>query len=184
VIGPRALYRLLTRDGLEVSGQRVLLVGSGLDLWLSAALLARRGAQISLVVTGPGWQSEVSAAVDLGWQLTTGLQLANIRSHGENAVEATFVPGHTSPGPADSHLRLQADFAVICHRGKPAYDIPFQLGAEVSLQPELGGFLPAGVSRNRFQGALSAQASVTYCGEAAGGLAEEQADHSRKVESS
>ena len=184
MIGPRALYRLLLRDGLNVKDQRVLVIGSGLDLWLGSALLAQRGAQVSLVVTGRGWQSEVSAAVDLGWQLTTGLQLANIHNNGDQAVEATFVPGQTSPGPAYSHLRLQADFAVVCNRGKPVYDIPYQLGAKVTLQPELGGFLPEGITDGRFNGSLSAQASLSICGEAAGALPEDQADPSRKVESS
>lgn len=182
VLGPRALYRLLQRDGLDVTGQRVLLVGGGLDLWLSAALLARRQALVSLVVTGTGWQSEVSAAVDLGWQLTTGLRLAGIQARGETAVEATFVPGQASPGPSDSHLRLLADFAVICERGKPAYDIPYQLGADLTLQPELGGFVPRGAAGGGYQGELAPGAGLTVVGEAAGALPEEMADPSRKVE--
>ncbi len=184
VLGPRALYRLLTRDNLVVDGRRVLVVGGGLDLWLSSALLAARGAQVSLVVTGSGWQSEVSAAVDLGWQLTTGLKLANIHPRGENAVEASFVPGQTSPGPVDSHLRLQADFAVICGRGKPAYDIPYQLGADLALKPEGGGFLPAGVQDGRYTGPLNAGAILTVVGEAAGTLPEDRANPARKGETS
>ena len=183
VIGPRALYRLLTRDGLDITGQRALVIGSGLDFWLSSALLARRGAHVSLVVTGPGWQSEVSAAVDLGWQLTTGLQLANIRPHGQDAVEATFVPGLTSPGPAHTHLRLDADFAVVARRGKPVYDIPYQLGADLSLQPGRGGFIPRETANGRFSGDLAAGARLSVVGEAAGNLPENQADPSRKVES-
>jgi sarcosine oxidase subunit alpha len=184
VLGPRALYRLLQRDGLNIEGQRVLVVGSGLDFWLSSALLARKGAQVSLVVTGSGWQSEVSAAVDLGWQLTTGLKLASIHERGEKSVEATFIPGTASPGPADSHLRLQAHFAVVCNRGKPVYDIPYQLGADLTLQQARGGFVPAQTADGRFSGPLNGNYRMTVTGEAAGCLPEEQADPSRKVEAS
>jgi len=183
ILGPRALFRLLLRDGLSVAGQRVLVVGSGLDFWLVSTLLARHGAQVSLVVTGSGWQSEVSAAVDMGWQMTTGLELADIRPRGETGIEGTFVPGHTSPGPAHSHLRLQADFAVVCNRGKPAYDIPFQLGADMILQPELGGFVPRNTRDGRFDGHLADGVGLTIVGEAAGALPENQASPSRKVES-
>lgn len=182
VMGPRALYRLLQRDGLDVTGKRALLVGGGLDLWLCAALLARHGAQVSLVVTGSGWQSEVSAAVDLGWQLTTGLRLAAIHPRSETSVEATFVPGRAAPGPSDSHLRLLADFAVVCGRGKPVYDIPYQLGADLTLQPELGGFVPRGAADGSYGGNLAPGTALTVAGEAAGGLPEEMADPSRKAE--
>jgi sarcosine oxidase subunit alpha len=163
LIGPRALYRLLTRDGMDVQNKRVLLVGSGLDLWLSAAVLAHRGAVVSLVVTGSGWQSEVSAAVDLGWQLTTGLQLAEVKPLGHNRIEAVFTPGRTAPGPVDSQLRLQADFAVICRRGKPTYDIPYQLGADMVNQPERGGFTSAEPEVE-----LAGVATLAFRGEAAG----------------
>ena len=170
VFGPRAIYRLLERDGLKVEGQRVLVIGGGLDLWLSAALLAARGAAISLVVTEPGDNSEVSAAVDLGWQLTTGLQLSEIQEQSQDSVEATFVPRASTPGPAHSHLRLKADFAVICGRGKPAYDIPYQLGADLSAQPDLGGYAPAGAQDGVFTGQLPGGHGYQALGEAAGAL--------------
>ncbi len=170
VIGPRAAYRLLQRDGLKVEGKRVLVLGCGFDLWLSAALLAARGASISLVVTEPGNNSEVSAAVDLGWQLTTGLQLSEIREQGLGLVEATFVPRASTPGPAHSHMRLKADFAVICGRGKPAYDIPYQLGADLTAQTELGGYAPRGAKNGSFSGQLPNGHGIQVLGEAAGAL--------------
>ncbi len=170
VIGPRAAYRLLERDGLDVEGKRVLVMGGGLDLWLSAALLSARGATISLAVTERGNNSEVSAAVDLGWQLTTGLQLSEIRGQGQESVEATFVPRASTPGPSHSHLRLKADFAVMCGRGKPAYDIPYQLGAELTAQPELGGYAPRGAKDGVFKGRLPGGHGVEVLGEAAGAL--------------
>lgn len=180
LLGPRALYRLLTRDNLDVTGKRALVIGSGLDLWLSAALLAARGAYISLVVTESGWQSEVSAAVDFKWQLTTGLDLANIRPHGSAGLEATFLPGQDTPGPAHSHLRLETDLAVICGRGKPVYDVPCQLGAKVIQQPDLGGFLPEGTLAGHYEGDLPGGRRLVLTGEAAGTLPENQAEPSRE----
>ena len=59
-----------------------------------------------------------------------------------------------------SHLELAADFAVICQRGKPAYDIPYQLGAELKLDPPAGGFV---MSRSTHAGL-----EVAAVGEAAG----------------
>ncbi len=184
VIGPRAAYRLLQRDGLNVQGQRVLVIGGGLDFWLTAALLESRGATVSLVMTETGYQSEVSAAVDRGWQLTTGLQLSNISSRGENALEATFAPGATTPGPAHSHLKIEAQFAVICGRGKPAYDIPYQLGLELTAQPQCGGYAPRGVQAPRFETNLKSGSSLLVCGEATGALPAQQVLDNKKATSS
>ncbi len=184
IMGPRAAYRLLERDGLNVEGKRALVIGSGLDLWLSAALLSCRGAQISLVITGSGQNAEVSAAVDLGWQLTTGLQLSEIQEQGQNSVAATFVPRASTPGPAHSTLRLHADFAVICQRGKPAYDIPYQLGADLTPQANLGGYAPRNTQNNAFKGLIADQYEFQVLGEAAGALPGYPAsNHDKKVSS-
>ena len=169
LIGPRALYRLLMRDGLNVAGKRVLLLGSGLDFWLSAVLLDARGAQLALVITESGNQTEVSAAVDLGWQLTTGLQLASIRPHGDGMLTATLVPRQSAPGPLHSHLQHEADLAVICGPGKPTFDIPFQVGVDMSLQQDRGGFVPVGIEGATYSGHLPGGAAVTVVGEATGG---------------
>jgi len=48
--GPRALYRVLVRDSMRVSGQKVIVYGHGLDLWLAAALLHAGGAQVTVVL--------------------------------------------------------------------------------------------------------------------------------------
>lgn len=168
IVGPRAVYRLLMRDGLKISGQRVLLIGGGLDFWLAAALLADRGAHISLVVTEPGHQAEVSAAVDLGWQLTTGLELEQINADGHTSVEATFSPAEGTPGPAHSHLKLKADFAVICRRGKPVYDLLDQLGVDLAAQRAQGGYVPRGADGRPFTGDLLRNCRFEARGEAIG----------------
>jgi len=180
IIGPRALYRLVMRDGLDLQDRHVLVTGGGLDFWLSAALLASRGARVTVVVTESGWHSEVSAAVDLKWQLNTGLALASMRDRGQQGIEATYVPGRAGPGSLHAHLNLEADLAVVCGRGKPAYDIPYQLGADLSLQPELGGYLPRGASTGDPAGVLPGNVSVLTVGEAAGLLPADQVANSRE----
>lgn len=177
LLGPRALYRLLTRDGLAVNGKHALLIGGGFDFWLSAALLASHGALLSLVVTEGGCQAEVAAAVDLKWALNTGLKLAEIRSAGEGTVQAVFVPRRNAPGPLGSHMHLEADLAVICERGKPAYDIPYQLGAKLELQPERGGYLPhpaATATADSQTVTLPTGNRIIYTGEALGQQTAEQ----------
>ncbi len=167
-IGPRALYRLVTRDNLSVSGKHIILVGGGLDFWLCAALLSGKGAHISLVVTEPGSQSEVSAAMDLRWGLHTGLQLASMRSKGEKAVETTFIPQKNTPGPVNSHLSLTADLVVLCNRGKPVYDIPYQLGCDLCLNAEVGSFLPRDLNGTMYKSVLPGGPDFEIIGEAAG----------------
>ena len=71
---------------------------------------------------------------------------------------------------AGSHLAMEADLAVICNRGKPAYDVPYQLGAELSLQPGRGGFILPGDSR------------LVAAGEAAGDLPGRPAHAAGEVE--
>ena len=142
VLGPRALYRLLVRDGLRVRGRQALVIGGGPDFWLSTALLAAAGAKLSLAPSGEGGADEISAAVDLNWPLHTGLKLDEISGRGEGRLTASFVPHSPENEASGSQFALEADLAVICGRGKPAYDIPYQLGAKLTLQPELGGFAP------------------------------------------
>lgn len=184
VIGPRAAYRFLQRDGLNVQGKRVLVIGGGLDFWLTAALLESRGATVSLVMTESGYQSEVSAAIDRGWQLTTGMHLNHIKSHGHDALEASFVPQAATPGPSHSLLNIKASFAVVCSRGKPCYDIPYQLGLALTAQPDRGGYAPLGIVGNRFEGTLESGKSIVVCGEAAGSLPSHQALDHKKAPSS
>ncbi len=177
LMGPRALYRLLTRDGLQVAGRHALLIGGGLDFWLSAALLAERGAVINLVVTETGCQAEVAAAVDLKWSLNTGLRLEEIKSTGEQMVHATFIPKRSAPGPMGGHMHLDADLVVVCETGKPAYDIPSQLGAELIMTPSRGGFVPRGCDAtpdNSFTTPVPGGTIITCTGETLGLLPTEQ----------
>jgi len=158
VLGPRALYRLLVRDGLDVKGKHVLVIGCGLDFWLSAALLDAGGARLSLVVTDAGGLDEIPAAVDRNWPLHTGLELHSITGKGEEYLRASFTPDASGGNRTGSHLTMDADLAVICDRAKPAYDVPYQLGADLSLQPDLGGFV------------ISGGPPLVAVGEAAGGM--------------
>ncbi len=167
LFGPRALYRLVVRDGLNVTGLHALVVGDGLDFWLAAALLDSCGARLSLVVTGGG-SAEIPAAVRRKWQLNTGLEMERITGKGDGGLRAEFTPGGMHTGP---RLVTDADLAVVCNRGKPAYDIPYQLGADLSLVPEMGGFLvnpDTGTESGLRISSLPAGARLVTAGEAAG----------------
>jgi len=171
IFGPRALYRLLERDGLDVRGQHVLLAGSGFDLWLSATLLTVHGATVTLVVTAYGEQHEVAAAVDLKWPVHTGLELVEIKEVGSCRVRSSFLPGSNAPGPAGTQLRFESDFVVICAQGKPTYDVPYQVGADLAMVPSRGGYVPRGCEKtpdNIFVQSLPTDTSVTFTGEALG----------------
>ncbi len=168
--GPRALYRILTRDGLDIAGAHVLIIGSGLDFWLSACLLAVCGARPSLILTDNQDGDEVAAAVEHKWPLHTGLALDQIKQTSETRLIATFVPRQTQTRTRSSHLDLEADLALICKRGKPVYDIPHQLGRELALYPELGGFLPTGAGDTALRGILPGGLALEILGEASGQL--------------
>ena len=123
-----------------------------------------------LVIDQSGGQTEVSAAVDAKWQLTTGLQLASVRSIGGGQLSATLVPRASSPGPLHTHVRMNADLAVICGQGKPTFDIPYQVGVDMTLQTERGGFVPTGADVDRYSGQLPGGAKVSAVGEALGNI--------------
>ena len=131
LLGPRALYRLLIRDGLDLAGRHVLIVGSGLDFWLSAAFSTPAAPDSRLVLTDSGKPSEVVRRRGPELAAEHGLEAGPAsRPQGENSLRAAFSPRVSGNGPAGSHLVIDADLAVICGRGKPAYDIPYQLGAD------------------------------------------------------
>jgi sarcosine oxidase subunit alpha len=164
LFGPRALYRLLVRDGMDVSGQRVLVCGSGLDLWLTAMLLHVRGARVTVVLSEPEGREEVGAAMALGWQMHIGLQLASARRQGDERLILYFIP------PDESHTPVELDcqLAVVANRAKPAYDVIYQLGADLVLDPDRGGYLPRGVQEGRYHTTLPGGLQLEVAGEAAG----------------
>lgn len=173
LLGPRALYRLLIRDGLDLAGRHVLIVGGGFDFWLSAALLDTVGARLSLVLTDSGHPEDLSVAMEREWQMNTGLKLDRITAKGEENLRATFRPLSSGNGSLDSHLVMDADLAVVCGRGKPAYDIPYQLGAHLSLQPDRGGFILSDCDQtpgDKVECSLPGGGQLVVAGEAAGSL--------------
>lgn len=171
VLGPRALLRLLVRDGLDVSGRTILLVGSGPDLWLAAALITSRGGLPNILLDGGDDGTELAAAVAHRWPLHTGLVLDRIGPAGGEGLRAEFVPG---PGPGGGgRLALDADLAVICRRAKPVYDIPYQLGVDLELVPDRGGFLPRGCTDSGWSTRIPEGPEVAFVGEAAGQAAQE-----------
>jgi hypothetical protein len=141
LLGPRALYRFLVRDGLRVRGQRAVVYGCGFDLWLAAALLHARGARVTVVLMQRDGPAEVASAMDMGWQLQIGMQLVQADQKG-NHLLLSFQSAASAPHPTTPDLRLWADLAVIARRGKPTYDIPYQLGADLVLDPARGGYVP------------------------------------------
>ncbi len=168
LLGPRALYRLLLRDGLNLTDSRILVVGEGLDFWLSAALLAGFGVRPTLVLTTGEGHTEVASAVQRKWPLHTGLVLGRIKQTGETSLAASFTPRGSQGKVSTSHLDMEADLVVICNRGKPAYDIPHQLGRRLALDPERGGFLPTGAGADPLRGVLPDGLLLDVRGEAAG----------------
>ena len=167
LLGPRALYRLLVRDGLRVTGRRVLIIGGGLDFWLSAALAAACGARPTLILDSEGDHGEIAAAVTRKWPLHTGLVLSSLKPAPSGAVAAVFVPAGASDRPG-SHLDMEADLVVVCIPGKPAHDIPMQLGCPTVLTGPDGELLPEGAAGGQRRLTLDGGAVLEFRGEAAG----------------
>ncbi len=164
LFGPRGLYRVVARDGLDVKGRRVLVAGGGLDLWLAAALLHVRGARVTVALGETGWADEVRAAVAWGWQVHTGLRVTQARGRGD-AVAAVRLD---APDGGESQVWIDCDLAVIAERGKPAYDVPYQLGADLALNTARGGYLPRGLDGDRHETGLPGGLALVVAGEAAG----------------
>lgn len=164
LFGPRGLYRVVARDGLNVKGQRALVAGGGLDLWLAAALLHVRGARVTVALGETGWADEVRTAVSWGWQVHTGLRVTQARARG-GAVAAVRLD---APDGGESQVWIDCDLTVIAGRGKPAYDVPYQLGADLALNTARGGYLPRGLDDDRFENTLPGGVTLVVAGEAAG----------------
>ncbi|MBU1072140.1 (2Fe-2S)-binding protein [bacterium] len=160
LMGPRALYRLAAIQGLRLAGARTVVCGHGFDLWLSAALLHAVGARVALVPdTVTGAEGEIPAASRrLGWALHAGLELRRATARTGALATLDFAGG-------GGLTRLPADLAVMCARAKPAHDIPYQLGADLVLDPDRGGFVP--------RAARTSGTVVSIVGEAAGAAPED-----------
>ena len=169
LLGPRGLYRLLTNDELNVSGTRAVVVGGGFDLWLAAALLHCAGAKVRLALTSPADPADASmleAATGLGWSLHTGLQIIEARSSGE-CLSALVLDAGNGGG---ARIEVPCGMAVVAGRGKPAYDIPYQMGADLVLDPERGGYVPRGAGDSAWRTDLGHGLTLTVAGESAGVL--------------
>jgi sarcosine oxidase subunit alpha len=164
LLGPRGLYRAVTRDGLAVRGRQVLVAGGGLDLWLAAALLHARGARVTLALGETGWAEEVTTAVALGWKVHTGLRVSAAFGGG-GALESVRLD---APDGGESHVTIDCELAVVCERGKPAYDIPYQLGADLILSTARGGYILRGTEDETAEALLPGGLRLTVAGEATG----------------
>ena len=164
LIGPRALYRLLARDGLDLAGRATLVAGRGFDAVLSAALLHTAGAKVTVALE-PGRTGDpalLATANRLGWSLHTGQTIA--AAHAKNDRLASVSLASTDGGTTE----VPCDLAVIATRAKPAYDLAYQLGVDMVLDPEHGGYVPRGADRGRLETTTPAGVGLIVAGEAAG----------------
>ncbi len=106
-----------------------------------------------------------------------------MRRTSRGSLSVTCVAVQGQPAGPRSHIELGCDLAVVCRRGKPVYDIPYQLGAELTHFPELGGYLPAGTRRGTFSGTTADGLELELRGEAAGATPAEVLAAQQEVES-
>lgn len=166
VLGPRALMRLLTRDGLVVHGERAVVWGGGPDLWLTAALLHAAGAAVTVALgrDAAADAEALAAAHRLGWDLHTAVEPVRVRRENGAVAALEFA---TEAGAA---VEIPAALAVLCGRGKPAYDVPYQLGCDLVLDPARGGYVPRGAADGRAEHAVHGDVRLIVTGEACGVL--------------
>ncbi len=164
LLGPRALYRLVARDGLDVAGRSVLVTGTGMDAALAAALLHIRGARVNLALGTPADPDLLACAARHGWSLHTGLSPAESRIR-DGALSALVLTGD-----GGARTELPCELAVLCGRGKPAYDLAYQLGVDLVLDPDRGGYVPRNAMDGRSVTTAPSGAVVVTAGEAAGAL--------------
>lgn len=137
LMGPRALYRLAAVRDMRLAGSRAVVCGHGTDLWLSAALLHAVGARPAVVLDS-GAEADgtaLAAAQQLGWPLHTDLEPERASARDGALAQLAFAGD-------GGRVRIPADLTVICTRAKPAHDVPYQLGADLVLDPQRGGFVP------------------------------------------
>jgi len=165
ILGPRALYRLAGRDGIDLRGRAAVVWGHGPDQWLCAALLHARGARVVLALdpTAAPDEDALATARRLGWQLHTGLRPLAALGRAGSLAALRFEDGRSGTRPESA-----CEIAVICGRAKPVYDGAYQLGADLVLDPLRGGYVPRGAAAGRWDGRTPAGLRLTIAGEAAG----------------
>jgi hypothetical protein len=165
ILGPRALYRLAGRDGIDLRGRTAVVWGHGPDQWLCAALLHARGARVILALdpTAAPDEDALATARRLGWRLRTGLRPLAALGRAGSLAALRFDDGRSGTRPESA-----CEIAVICGRGKPVYDGAYQLGADLVLDPLRGGYVPRGAAAGRWDGLTPAGQRLTIAGEAAG----------------
>ncbi|MBK6898323.1 MAG: (2Fe-2S)-binding protein [bacterium] len=165
VMGPRALYRLAGRDGIDLRGRSAVVWGHGPDQWLSAALLHARGAQVVLALdpTAAPDDDALATAGRLGWRLLHGVRPAAALGRAGSLAALRF-----DDGQGGARREAACELAVMCGRGKPVYDGAYQLGADLVLDPLRGGYVPRGAVAGRWDGDTPAGLRLTIAGESAG----------------
>jgi sarcosine oxidase, subunit alpha len=128
LIGPRGLYRLVAEQQMKVDGVNVVVCGHGKDFWLSAFLLNEKGANVTAVLDVDDTDL-IEKATTAGINVTRGASPISASSN-NNALSAIKFENATH----------KCELCVITGNSKPAYDIPYQLGAKLTLDPARGGF--------------------------------------------
>jgi len=164
LLGPRALMRLLARDGLAVRGEQAVVWGGGRDLWLSAALLHACGAKVTVALApdAPVDNSALGTAHRLGLSLHVRTTPAGVRRADGAVAGLRFDVGDGGT------LEIPATMAVLCGRAKPAYDVPYQLGCDLVLDPARGGYAPRDVRDGTAEHLGRGNVRLTVTGEACG----------------
>jgi len=165
VLGPRALYRLAGRDGIDLRGRSAVVWGHGPDQWLCAALLHARGARVALALdpTAAPDDDALATADRLGWRLLTGVRPAAALGRAGSLAALRF-----DDGRGGARREAACEIAVMCGRGKPVYDGAYQLGADLVLDPLRGGYVPRDAAAGRWDGRTPAGLRLTIAGESAG----------------
>ncbi|MCP4799986.1 MAG: hypothetical protein GY893_08565 [bacterium] len=129
LMGPRGLYRLVAKQQLDVNNCDVVVCGHGRDFWLSAFLLNAKGANVTAVLDVDD-KDLIETATASGITVTTGTMPVAARSN--NGTLSAIKLEDTS---------YKCKLCIITGNAKPAYDIPYQLGAKLTLDPARGGFI-------------------------------------------
>jgi len=129
LMGPRGLYRLVANQQLDVNNCEVVVCGHGRDFWLSAFLLNAKGANVTAVLDVDD-KDLIETATASGIAVTTGsMPVGACSNNGTLSAIELEVTTH------------KCELCIITGNAKPAYDIPYQLGAKLTLDPARGGFI-------------------------------------------